>query len=147
MSATLEQGAVIRIVRAGEKTTTKKQTVGYRTVRTADPSLAMGKTRVTQHGNDGTQQVTYSVGWSAWLDIAPQGVNKATALEKVREWLEIDPSRVVAMGDGRNDIEMLTWAGRGVAMGQAVQPVIDVADAVTGTVGEDGAAQELGRWF
>jgi hydroxymethylpyrimidine pyrophosphatase-like HAD family hydrolase len=54
---------------------------------------------------------------------------------------------VLAIGDGRNDIEMLTWAGRGVAMGQAVQPVIDAADAVTGTVGEDGAATELSRWF
>jgi hydroxymethylpyrimidine pyrophosphatase-like HAD family hydrolase len=42
---------------------------------------------------------------------------------------------------------MLRWAGRGVAMGQAVQQVIDAADDVTGIVSEDGAATELGRWF
>jgi hydroxymethylpyrimidine pyrophosphatase-like HAD family hydrolase len=54
---------------------------------------------------------------------------------------------VLAIGDGRNDIEMLRWAGRGVAMGQAVQPVLDVADAVTASVLEDGAAVELERYF
>ena len=42
---------------------------------------------------------------------------------------------------------MLQWAGRGVAMGQAVQEVIDAADDVTGIVAEDGAATEIGRWF
>ena len=54
---------------------------------------------------------------------------------------------VLAIGDGRNDIEMLTWAGRGVAMGQAVQEVQDAANDVTGSVDEDGAAVELDRWF
>ena len=54
---------------------------------------------------------------------------------------------MLAIGDGRNDIEMLRWAGRGVAMGQAVQEVRDVADDVTDTVYDDGAAVELSRWF
>jgi hydroxymethylpyrimidine pyrophosphatase-like HAD family hydrolase len=54
---------------------------------------------------------------------------------------------VLAIGDGRNDIEMLRWAGRGVAMGQAVEVVQEAADAVTGTVHDEGAALELERWF
>jgi len=54
---------------------------------------------------------------------------------------------VLAIGDGRNDIEMLEWAARGVAMGQAVDEVKAAADAVTLTVQEDGAAVELDRWF
>ena len=54
---------------------------------------------------------------------------------------------MLAIGDGRNDIEMLRWAGRGVAMGQAVEEVSAAADAVTGTVYEDGAATEIARWF
>ena len=54
---------------------------------------------------------------------------------------------MLAIGDGRNDIEMLRWAGRGVAMGQSVEEVRDVADHVTDTVYEDGAAVEIGRWF
>lgn len=93
------------------------------------------------HGTD------YVVGWTAWLDLAPKGVSKASGLSYVCEQLGVDPADVLAIGDGRNDIEMLRWAGRGVAMGQAVQEVIDAADAVAPTVGEDGAAVELGRYF
>ena len=58
----------------------------------------------------GLSGVSYAVGWSAWLDIAPQGVDKSTALEKVRTWLGIEPERVLVMGDGRNDVEMFRWA-------------------------------------
>jgi Cof subfamily protein (haloacid dehalogenase superfamily) len=97
----------------------------------------------------GLHKVTYNVGWTAWLDIAPDGVNKATALERVREWLDIPRSRVIAVGDGRNDIDMLTWAsseGRGVAMGQAPDEVLAVANEVTLSDLDDGVA-ELFRTF
>ena len=50
---------------------------------------------------------------------------------------------VLAIGDGRNDIEMLTWAGRGVAMGQAPDEVVAAADEVTKSVYDDGAALVL----
>lgn len=91
----------------------------------------------------GLHGVTYSVGWTAWLDIAAAGVTKASALEQVRRRLNIDPRHTVAVGDGRNDIEMLSWAARGVAMGQSPQEVIAAASEVTGTVYEDGAAAVL----
>ncbi len=54
---------------------------------------------------------------------------------------------MLAIGDGRNDLEMLRWAGRGVAMGQAVTEVHEAADATTLSVFEDGAALEIDRWF
>lgn len=107
---------------------------------TAEDFLAMAD-ELGLHGTD------YVVGWTAWLDLAPVGVSKASGLRYVAERLGVGSEDVLAIGDGRNDIEMLTWAGRGVAMGQAVQEVRDAADAVTGTVDEDGAALELGRWF
>jgi HAD superfamily hydrolase (TIGR01484 family) len=94
----------------------------------------------------GLRKVSYNVGWTAWLDIAPGGVNKATALEKVRRWQGIPRSRVMAIGDGRNDIDMLRWAaeeGRGVAMGQAPYEVADVASERTGTDIDDGVAMVL----
>jgi hydroxymethylpyrimidine pyrophosphatase-like HAD family hydrolase len=93
------------------------------------------------HGTD------YVVGWTAWLDLAPVGVTKASGLQYVVEQLGLTAADTLAIGDGRNDIEMLQWAGRGVAMGQAVQLVQDAADDVTGIVSEDGAATEIGRWF
>jgi Cof subfamily protein (haloacid dehalogenase superfamily) len=91
----------------------------------------------------GLAGVTYSVGWTAWLDIAAAGVTKASALENLRARLDIEPHRTIAVGDGRNDIEMLTWAGRGVAMGQAPEEVIAAADEVAKSVYDDGAAHVL----
>ncbi|THJ65129.1 HAD family hydrolase [Arthrobacter echini] len=91
----------------------------------------------------GLHGVTYSVGWTAWLDIAASGVTKASALEVLRQRLGTRPEDTVSVGDGRNDIEMLQWAGRGVAMGQAPQEVRAVASEVTGSVYDDGAAKVL----
>jgi HAD superfamily hydrolase (TIGR01484 family) len=92
----------------------------------------------------GLNDVAYSVGWSAWLDIAPHGVNKGTALERVRAQLGIPRENVLVVGDGRNDIEMFQWAvaggGRAVAMGQAPQEVFDAANEATASVEEDGMA-------
>ncbi len=107
---------------------------------TADDFLTLAR-ELGLHGTD------YVVGWTAWMDLAPEGVSKASGLAFAAEQLGVDAADVLAIGDGRNDIEMLQWAGRGVAMGQAVQPVIDAADDVTATVADDGAAVELGRYF
>lgn len=113
-------------------------------------------TRLTFHDPGGTEQefldaiddiglhgVNYSVGYTAWLDLAPEGVSKASALEGVRRWLGVEPGDTVAVGDQRNDLEMLDWAARGVAMGQAPAEVLAAADEVTGHVDDHGLAQVL----
>ena len=90
----------------------------------------------------GLHQVSYAIGWTAWLDIAPDGVNKATALERVRGWLDMPLDRVLAVGDGRNDIEMFAWAGaagRAVAMGQAPDEVRAAATETGGRVDDAGS--------
>lgn len=107
---------------------------------TADDFLAMAD-KLGLHGTD------YVVGWTAWMDFAPEGISKASGLQHVCDALGIDRADVLAIGDGRNDIEMLEWAGRGVAMGQAIDRVRDAADAVTESVYDDGAAVEINRWF
>jgi 5-amino-6-(5-phospho-D-ribitylamino)uracil phosphatase len=97
----------------------------------------------------GLHRVTYNVGWTAWLDIAPDGVNKSTALERVRQLLAVPRERVMAVGDGRNDIDMLEWAsaeGRGVAMGQAPKEVLAAANESTASDLEDGVARLLERF-
>ena len=95
----------------------------------------------------GLQGVTYFVGWSAWLDIAPEGVNKATALARVAAGLGIAAEDVLAAGDGRNDIEMLRWAGRGIALAEAPEEVRAAADAVSPPFVEGGLVPELRHWF
>lgn len=95
----------------------------------------------------GLDGITYAVGWSAWLDIAPHGVDKATALERMCELLEQPRDRVVVIGDGRNDIGMLTWAGgnggRAIAMGQAPDEVRQAGTETTDSVVDGGVARIL----
>ena len=107
---------------------------------TADDFLALAA-RLGLHGTD------YVVGWTAWMDLSPVGISKASGLAHVAEDLGVAADDVLAIGDGRNDLDMLRWAGRGVAMGQAVAEVHAAADVVTATVDDDGVAVELDRWF
>jgi len=91
----------------------------------------------------GLHEVSYAVGWTAWLDINPEGVSKGSALELLRRRLGVEPCDTVAVGDQRNDVEMLQWAARGVAMGNAPDEVKAVADEVTGSVEHGGLAAVL----
>jgi len=72
-------------------------------------------------------------------------VNKAAALAELCEELGIEASEVVAFGDHLNDLPMLTWAGRGVAVANAHPEVIELADEVTARNDEDGVALVLER--
>lgn len=78
-----------------------------------------------------------------WVDITVRNVSKATAAERVRRDLGIPIERTVAIGDAENDIELLQWAWRGVAMGHADSRVRDAADDVTGTIEQEGAVRVL----
>ena len=80
---------------------------------------------------------------SDWVDASAPGTSKATALERLRARLDIPSEATVAVGDGANDLEMLRWAGRGVAMGHASDLVQQSADEVTGTIAEHGAVAVL----
>ena len=91
----------------------------------------------------GLHEVEYAVGWSAWLDLTPGGVSKASALEEIRRDLGIEPHATVAIGDGSNDVQMLRWAARGVAMGHAPESTRLAADEVTGGIEDDGALEVL----
>lgn len=91
----------------------------------------------------GLNGVEYAVGWSAWLDVSPNGVSKASALDHIRAAYGIDRTATLAVGDGGNDIEMLKWAKLGVAMGGSAANVQAAADATTANVQDDGLADVL----
>lgn len=95
----------------------------------------------------GLRGVDYAIGYSAWIDFMPEGVSKASGLATMCGKLGIAASDVVAVGDGHNDLEMLVWAGRGVAMGQAPDDVKAVADDVCLPVEQDGVAVLLAEYL
>ncbi|RDI63989.1 HAD family hydrolase [Nocardia pseudobrasiliensis] len=85
--------------------------------------------------------------YEPFLVASKQGVSKGWALERLRRQLAIPREATLAIGDGYNDREMLTWAGHSVAMGNSVLPILELADEITLDVEEDGAAVILERWF
>jgi len=93
--------------------------------------------------DSGLHSVEYAIGWTAWLDVAPEGVTKASALEALIARLGTDSTHVLAVGDGSNDVEMIEWAGAGVVMGSAPQWVRDRGDILTEPVWRDGCAAVL----
>ncbi len=91
----------------------------------------------------GLTDVTYAVGYTAWLDLTPPGVTKASALERIRQQLGVRPEHTVAVGDGNNDVDMLRWAARSYAMANAPEHVSAAAKARIGHVEEDGVLEVL----
>src|SRR4029453_6227639 len=74
------------------------------------------------------------------VEISAAGVTKAYALERLCRRLGIDAAEVVAIGDMPNDLAILAWAGTGVAVANAQQSVLDIADEVVPSNVDDGVA-------
>ena len=88
-----------------------------------------------------TATVTYSK--RNYLEILPGGVNKAKAVAALSQFLGVDLSEVAAIGDGLNDLEMLSEAGFAIAMGNATDRVKAAADLVVGSNDEAGVAHAV----
>jgi Cof subfamily protein (haloacid dehalogenase superfamily) len=90
--------------------------------------------------------ITYSTD-DGLIEVAAAGVNKGSALAALAVRWGIDAKDVIAFGDMPNDLEMLHWAGFGVAMGNAHPDVAAIASEIGAHHHEDGVAQILERWF
>ena len=77
------------------------------------------------------------------VEINHEDANKGSALMALASRLGLDRSRVIAFGDGLNDISMIREAGIGVAMQNAVEEVRAAADLITGSCEESGVAMVL----
>lgn len=76
-------------------------------------------------------------------DVLPGGGSKAVGIDKIIEASGLNKDNSFAFGDGFNDIEMLQEVGTGIAMGNAVTPLKEVADHITETVDEQGILKGL----
>ena len=86
-------------------------------------------------------------GGYGYFDVVQRGVSKATGAAAVARALGIDPSCAMAFGDAGNDVEMLRWAGCGVAMGNASDEVKACADRVCDPCREQGVLKVLEEVF
>jgi Cof subfamily protein (haloacid dehalogenase superfamily) len=107
--------------------------VGDDMLRLAEPAL------------EGIVEVTHSNVNDSLLELSALGVTKATTLAKLAADWGIAQNEVVAFGDMPNDVDMLQWAGRGYAVGNAHPSVLAVADERAPSIADDGVAQVVER--
>ena len=110
------------------------------------PELTVDQTAARIDAVVGPRLEARSLGFGA-AEISEPGINKATALQSLVDHLGLSAESVWAFGDGVNDHEMLVWAGRGHAMGNADLDTKEKADRVIGTNLEDAVAQTLETLF
>ncbi len=91
--------------------------------------------------------LVHNSGGERLLEFSAPGVSKAMALEHLAAGLGVPPEAVIAFGDMPNDIPMIVWAGRGVAVANAHPDVLAVADAICGPCDGDGVARYLSDLF
>lgn len=78
-----------------------------------------------------------------FLEVMPPKIDKAYGLSKLLEILNLTTDQMICCGDGYNDITMIEFAGLGVAMANAQQAVLDIADFVTLSNDNDGIAHVI----
>lgn len=82
-----------------------------------------------------------------FLELVPQGIDKAQSLAVLLDKVKMKREEMVAIGDGYNDLSMIQFAGMGIAMGNAQEPVKKSANYITLTNEEDGVAEAVEKFF
>jgi 5-amino-6-(5-phospho-D-ribitylamino)uracil phosphatase len=96
---------------------------------------------IRKHLSDVHAEVIDHRRWAApWhvIEIVKTGLNKAVGIKKVADYFNIPTERIIAFGDEDNDLEMLEYAGYGIAMGNGIDLVKNIANDVTLSNEEDG---------
>lgn len=81
-----------------------------------------------------------------FLEITDQKATKGQALRWLAEQQGIKPEEVIAFGDGHNDLDMISYAGLGVAVANARSELLQAADLVTASNSEDGVAEVIEKY-
>jgi 5-amino-6-(5-phospho-D-ribitylamino)uracil phosphatase len=105
---------------------------------------------ISQHLSEVHAEVIEHRSWGApfpIIEIVRHGLNKAVGLKRISDYYGIPKERIIAFGDEDNDLEMLEFAGRGIAMGNAIDEAKNIANEVTLTNEEDGIGHYLNEYL
>lgn len=101
---------------------------------------------IRQHLQDVHAELIEHRNWGAYfpiVEIVRKGLSKAVGISKVSHELGIPKDRIIAFGDEDNDLEMIDYAGIGVAMGNGIEELKSIANEVTLSNHEDGIGKFL----
>lgn len=122
----------------------------------ADPTIMLiypNESQINQLTNKFKSYLPDSIQIRNWgppffiLEVMRKGMNKAAALKKVADFYQIQKENIIAFGDENNDIEMIDYAGIGVAMENASDELKKVANYVTDTNDNEGVRKFLSSYF
>lgn len=109
-----------------------------------DPQLL--SKRIPDIPSDYTDTYEFVQSAPYFLEILNKQATKGNALKDLTERLGLQPEEVMAIGDNMNDYTMIEYAGTGVAMGNAVDGIKEIANEITKTNAEDGVAYAIETW-
>ncbi len=92
------------------------------------------------------ERVSVTISKPEFLEFFMKGISKASALDFIASKHQIKREEIIAIGDALNDIEMIKYAGLGVAMGNANEEVKSYADYVCKSNDEDGIAEVIEKF-
>lgn len=90
-----------------------------------------------------SEKLTICTSKPTFLEIMHGSASKLNAVKMISEQYKLKQEEIIAIGDNFNDVEMISYAGLGIAMGNAPEPVKAIADYVTDTNNNDGVAKAI----
>jgi 5-amino-6-(5-phospho-D-ribitylamino)uracil phosphatase len=111
------------------------------------------ETRTSEFSNQFQEELYFS--WARtpaypktnFINITATGVSKGSALQALTTYLGLELANVIAIGDGNNDVTLLSTAGFSIAMQDAPDELKSVADYVTANVEQSGVAQAINKFL
>ncbi|WP_066317216.1 Cof-type HAD-IIB family hydrolase [Bacillus sp. FJAT-29814] len=111
-------------------------------IHTEEDQLKKIRDHLSQVHAEVIEQRSWAAPWHV-IEIIKAGLNKAVGLKKAADYYGIPKERIIAFGDEDNDLEMLEYAGHGIAMGNGIDQVKNIANDVTLTNEQDGVGEYL----
>lgn len=111
-------------------------------IHTEEEQLTKIRDHLSEIHTEMIEQRSWAAPWHV-IEIIKSGLNKAVGLQKAADYYGIPADRVIAFGDEDNDLEMIEYAGHGIAMGNAIDQLKAIANDVTLTNEEDGVGVYL----
>lgn len=111
-------------------------------IHTEEEHLKLLRNHLSETHAEVIEHRSWAAPWHV-IEIIRRGLSKAVGLKKAADYYHIPAERIIAFGDEDNDLEMLEYAGHGIAMGNGIDQVKNIANDVTLSNEEDGVAAYL----
>ena len=139
------KGMNLKIVNFDDMDFSEKQNYIYKVCFIDEPETIIEKRKQISKEMIEKYEITSSV--PEYIEIVKKGIKKSEAIKVVMKKYDIKQSEVMAIGDGENDVEMLKFAGLGIAMENAMDDVKEFANDITTSNNHDGVANAIEKYI